>query len=262
VDFGSHLRQARERRGISLRQIAIATKISVRVLEALERNDISKLPGGIFSRAFVKSYAVEVGLDSEETVREFVKQFASESMESNAPVTTNPIAETSDDEQAFQNQQRMAGALLRLVIFSVPLAIALIYFTVFRKAPAEERQTPPSTAAATAPGQNEGAATPASDAPAAAASMPAAVPNALTIELRPQARCWVELWVDGKRAVSREMQAGEREMARARDRITLRVGDASALAFVINDKPGRRLGEAGEVVNVTITKDNFRTFLQ
>ena len=70
TDFGSKLREARERRGISLRQIANATKISVRALEALERNDISRLPGGIFSRAFVRSYAVEVGLDAEATIQD------------------------------------------------------------------------------------------------------------------------------------------------------------------------------------------------
>ena len=61
--FGARLRDARERRGMSLRQIANTTKIAVSVLEALERNDISKLPGGIFCRAFVRSYASEVGLD-------------------------------------------------------------------------------------------------------------------------------------------------------------------------------------------------------
>ena len=62
-DFGGKLREAREGRGISLRQIATSTKISVAALEALERNDVSKLPGGVFSRAFVRSYASEVGLD-------------------------------------------------------------------------------------------------------------------------------------------------------------------------------------------------------
>ena len=66
-DFGGRLREARERRGVTLRQIAAATKISVRVLEALERNDISLLPGGIFSRAFVRSYAIQVGLDPEDS---------------------------------------------------------------------------------------------------------------------------------------------------------------------------------------------------
>ena len=45
-DFGSRLRDARERRGMSLRHIANATKITVAALDALERNDISRLPGG------------------------------------------------------------------------------------------------------------------------------------------------------------------------------------------------------------------------
>src|SRR4051794_39535358 len=60
-DFGGTLRAARERRGLSLRQIATATKISMLTLEALERNDLARLPGGIFSRAFVRAYALEVG---------------------------------------------------------------------------------------------------------------------------------------------------------------------------------------------------------
>src|SRR5919197_5232621 len=77
-DFGGTLREARERRGISLRQIANATKISVSVLESLERNDISRLPGGIFGRAFVRSYAIEVGLNPEETVKEFLERFQAE----------------------------------------------------------------------------------------------------------------------------------------------------------------------------------------
>src|SRR5882672_6216272 len=78
--FGSKLRDARERKGISLRQIANATKISVSALEALERNDISRLPGGIFSRAFVRSYAVEVGLEPEEAIQEFLAQFPHDSV--------------------------------------------------------------------------------------------------------------------------------------------------------------------------------------
>src|ERR671922_1093815 len=89
-DFGGKLRQARERRGISLRQIAASTKISAAALEALERNDISKLPGGIFSRAFVRSYAIEVGLDPEETVRDFMLQFPHDSVTAGSPHAPQP----------------------------------------------------------------------------------------------------------------------------------------------------------------------------
>ena len=86
-DFGGKLRDARERRGISLRQIANATKISIAALEALERNDISRLPGGIFSRAFVRSYAVEVGLDPETTIQEFIAQFPNDSVTAGHPTS-------------------------------------------------------------------------------------------------------------------------------------------------------------------------------
>ena len=63
-DLGKKLREARERRGLSLRHIANSTKIAVSILDALERNDISRLPGGIFGRSFVRSFATEVGLGS------------------------------------------------------------------------------------------------------------------------------------------------------------------------------------------------------
>src|SRR5437899_11057192 len=62
-----------------------ATKISVSQLEALERNDISRLPGGIFSRAFVRSYAAEVGVDPEQTVRDFLSQFPHDSVTIGSP---------------------------------------------------------------------------------------------------------------------------------------------------------------------------------
>src|SRR5229473_1977267 len=89
-DFGTRLRAARERKGITLRQIANATKISIGVLEALERNDISRLPGGIFSRAFVRSYAIEIGLEPEETIREFIAQFPHGSVTAGHP-TSAPL---------------------------------------------------------------------------------------------------------------------------------------------------------------------------
>jgi transcriptional regulator with XRE-family HTH domain len=74
-DFGARLRRARESRGLSLRDIANVTKISTLVLEALERGDAGRLPGGVFSRAFVREYAKQVGLDPEQAVRDFVEAF-------------------------------------------------------------------------------------------------------------------------------------------------------------------------------------------
>ena len=69
--FGENLRREREMRGVSLEEISSATKISMRFLEAIEREDFSILPGGIFSRSFIRSYAKYLGLDEERTVAEF-----------------------------------------------------------------------------------------------------------------------------------------------------------------------------------------------
>lgn len=84
-DFGIKMKRLREERGVSLRQIADVTRISVSVLEALERSDISRLPGGIYSRALVRSYALEVGLDPEETIRDFLSQFPHDSVTAGSP---------------------------------------------------------------------------------------------------------------------------------------------------------------------------------
>lgn len=72
--LGPYLRRERERRGLSLRTISESTKVSVALLEGLEADDISRWPGGIFRRAFVRSYAQCVGLDPDEIVRRFEQQ--------------------------------------------------------------------------------------------------------------------------------------------------------------------------------------------
>jgi cytoskeletal protein RodZ len=69
--LGARLRYERERRQISLPSIAERTKIGVGLLQALERDDVSRWPGGIFRKSFVRSYAEAIGLNADEIVREF-----------------------------------------------------------------------------------------------------------------------------------------------------------------------------------------------
>ena len=73
--FGARLRRERERRQISLASIAANTKISMSLLQGLERDDVSRWPHGIFRRSFVRDYATAIGLDPEETIREFQMRF-------------------------------------------------------------------------------------------------------------------------------------------------------------------------------------------
>jgi transcriptional regulator with XRE-family HTH domain len=73
--FGPRLRSERERRGISLDTIASVTKVGIELWEGLERNDFSRWPTGIFARAFVRDYALAVGLDPDEVIDEFCRLF-------------------------------------------------------------------------------------------------------------------------------------------------------------------------------------------
>src|SRR5438105_231144 len=73
--FGRRLRRERERRQIALASIAENTKISVSLFEDLERDDVSRWPSGIFRRSFIRAYAKAVGLDPDETTREFLERF-------------------------------------------------------------------------------------------------------------------------------------------------------------------------------------------
>lgn len=123
ADFGARLREARERRGVSLRTIADATKISVRALEALERNDISQLPGGIFSRAFVRAYANEVGLDPEQATTEFITQFPHDFVTQGHPKTRSLIDELHDEPR------RASGVTpLRVLLIVIPVIAIAAYF--------------------------------------------------------------------------------------------------------------------------------------
>jgi transcriptional regulator with XRE-family HTH domain len=75
TSFGADLRRERERRQISLAAIAATTKINVALFEALERDDASKWPSGIFRRSFIRAYAQGIGLDPDAVARDFAERF-------------------------------------------------------------------------------------------------------------------------------------------------------------------------------------------
>lgn len=254
TDVGARLRAAREAKQISLREIANTTKISVSALEALEENDINQLPGGIFTRAFVRSYAAEVGLDPEDTMRDFVAQ---------APEAGIDEEETYDhhahEPDLFQSQQRMAGTVLKLIAIGLPVAGLLLYLgTRIVTTGSDSPEAPPATTT-TAPASPAPVERPVRTEPPVTAQSMAQGP--LTIVLRPLADCWVSLRVDGESVFERVMRSGERESYEAEDEIILNVGDAGAFAFAINQQTGRSLGASGEVVTATITPQNFRSYV-
>ncbi|MBI3492030.1 MAG: DUF4115 domain-containing protein [Acidobacteria bacterium] len=274
-DFGKTLREARERRGVTLRQIANTTKISVSQLEALERNDISRLPGGIFSRGIVRSYATEIGLDPEATIHDFIAHFSHDE----AVTAGHPTSEQNEDNEALESDRRMAGTFIWLIGISLPVAGAVLYFgTVGRQvaavAPKLTTQTravesapvealPAAVTPEPTPVQRaapEPAATPArpADPPAPATT----VEDRLTVGLSVKRPCWVSATVDGRRAIERLLQAGTQTTLDVRRELVLTTGDAAALSVTLNGADAKPLGKSGEVVTTRFTLANFKEYLQ
>lgn len=262
-DFGGKLRLARERRGISLRQIASSTKIPIAALEALERNDLSKLPGGIFSRAFVRSYAVEVGLNPDDTVREFLERFHDV-----APPAAGPGV-VPDEDSNFENHRRVAGVALKLALVSIPLIAGVLYFAL-RSRPADAVPDAPETAIAAVPSQTAPdevaaaarAVAPTASAPAGPAAVSTPAPKSMRLELHPTGDCWIRLTIDGRPALSRVMLAGERIVQEVRETVVIEVGDAGAFAFSVDGRLGKPLGETGQVRTARITRASLAQYLQ
>ncbi|MEO7143598.1 MAG: helix-turn-helix transcriptional regulator, partial [Bryobacteraceae bacterium] len=71
TSIGEALRRERLRLGLDLGQIAERTKIGTRFLQAMEADDFGKLPGGVFSRSFLRQYAGILGLDEEAISAEY-----------------------------------------------------------------------------------------------------------------------------------------------------------------------------------------------
>jgi cytoskeletal protein RodZ len=246
-DFGGKLRQARERRGISLRQIASSTKIAAAALDALEKNDISKLPGGIFSRAFVRSYAVEVGLDPDETVKEFLDRFNQD-----APPSAEAMAAAiPEEEKQFEQRQRKALKALGFGVLLLVVLIVILFFALRRRSAAPAEVVVPPAATAPEPVPPPVPAPPA--APDTGAPAAAALAGQLKLEVHPTSECWVALTVDGRKVFARVMKAGERESQIVQREAIVEVGDAGAFAFSVDGRPGKSLGDKGQVKTLRLT---------
>lgn len=284
MNFGTHLREAREKRGVSLRQIATSTRISIRTLEALENNEIKKLPGGIFSRAFVRSYAQEIGIDPDEAVREFVHQFPLEHVTAGTKSANDRVV--AHGEEGVRRRQQQFSLAVTLAIL-IPLAALVVYFVISsrRSSAAAGTIDAASTAPVEARADNAGGALPTAQpspsstaagalSPAAphaikpsantvAASNGAIAPNEpLRLRIAPSGPCWVRVRADGEIRHQKLMQKGEVFEHEAKDGFEVLIGDAGTFRYTINDRPGRATGESGDVVVARINRGTLANWLQ
>ena len=242
--FGDKLRTERELRGVSLREIAEGTKISVRFLQALEEGRVDVLPGGLFPRAFVRQYALFLGLDAERAVADFVSAHGEEPAERRTHAGT-------------PRRRRVSLGHVFLAAVAV-LAVALTFRRGGERGPSPSESTPRPVVAAPAVLPTDRVYPSPSVAPASEGAV-----DTLVLTMRAQQDCWVEVRADGETVMNRVLAEGESQTLEARGEIVLSVGNAGGLSIRVNDRPTLPLGRSGEVrKNIVITRQNLPSLVQ
>jgi cytoskeleton protein RodZ len=137
LTLGEKLRQAREARGTSISDVAEQTRISAHYLACIENDDFRTLPGGIFNKGFVKSFARAVGVDEQEALQDYAQLIANQgSTVDDDPKTYRPEVLT-DERHSVSNVPTIIFAVVILALMTVGI-LFLVNFL---------QQTPTQTAA-------------------------------------------------------------------------------------------------------------------
>jgi cytoskeleton protein RodZ len=141
-NFGSYLKHERELRGVPLEEISGATKIHIRFLQALEDNNFDELPGEVFIKGYIRSYANTIGSDVEEMLNIYEESVGNKSIENNS----DSASESNTSAKNFLGFA-LAGLIILALIFGVRFLISSKNNSPVKNVELNQKQnvTPPSS---------------------------------------------------------------------------------------------------------------------
>ena len=216
MSFGTWLRRQREARSIELREIADHTKISIRYLEALERDRFDVLPAPVFTKGFLSQYGLYVGLDPDQVVNTYL----------NALQESDPAA---SEEPVKRRAGGLPGVVLLLLIVALLGILALGWYLIYgRERSASLEAASPPIAAPSLPPPAPVRAEPIPPSPETAVVAP------LVVTLDFVDDCWLETVVDGERQLSEQVGKGESRRILGQELVMLTLGNAPGVRVEVN----------------------------
>ena len=262
--FGAKLKREREKKGITLDDISLSTKIGTRLLRALEDEHFDQLPGGIFNKGFVRAYARHLGLDEDQTISDYL------AASGDAPPAKTLEPQIADALEARAEDAPTGVAQIPWGYLAIALLLIALGFAVWgfnsREKERESREatptpavpakqtsepvTPPVTQTQSAPSESQ---PPAETPPPALASVPVAAPAAgeFVVEMKAHDQSWVSIKTDADPVTEATLESGTEKSIHAKDSITIRAGNVGALDFYWNGKQLPSQGVDGEVKTLT-----------
>jgi transcriptional regulator with XRE-family HTH domain len=164
--FGQKFREERERRGFTLDDVSGVTKIGSRMLQAIEQEQFSVLPGGVFNKGFVRAYAKHLGFNPEQSVAEYLAALRQAQLDEQTAAWDQPLPsapppalqqkpspQPSSDQRSTLRESPLPQALLQppphspLPLWVSPKSSALKERSSKERSPqqrsSEERAIPP-----------------------------------------------------------------------------------------------------------------------
>ena len=114
-NFGSYLKSERELRGVPLEEISTTTKIPIRFLQALENNQFDELPGEVFIRGYIRSFAQAIGFDGDEMISAYDETIIK-------PSTSSKNKNNLIENQNSENKNSLLG---------LPFPHTITFFSLF-----------------------------------------------------------------------------------------------------------------------------------
>ncbi len=244
--FGERLKRERELREVTIKEIASATRIAAKFLQALENEEWEKLPGGVFGRGFVRSVARYLGLSEENLLSDYDQARG----EAAIPPTQKP-------EERIPSPPKWvpAAAVVLLVAVVVGLAFGGRYAWRWYAA---HRAAKKASAVVSIPSSN--VATQNLFANSSSSTPPSAneKPFPLDLSVAASAAIRVKVATDGMVVYDTELAAGQNLHFPASDNIEVTASDASALLLELNGQkvmPARTPGSSG---TISLTSKDLR----
>lgn len=255
LTLGEKLRQAREARGISISEVAEQTRISALYLEAIENDDYRTLPGGIFNKGFLKSFAKFVGVDEQEALQDYSRLLAEQgSADSlNDPKTYRPEVLTDDRSRSSMLPTLIIAAII-LTLFAGGIYFGVDYYQKSQNQPVANNNANHSAnnAANTNVNSNVNA-------------QPVVSTNEINVEFKADETVAVTYTTDGKGA-NKNVTPSDPLVVKAQQSVKLRYyrGFADKVQLTVNGKsikpPAPPAKGAG--IEFEINKDNIAQILQ
>lgn len=295
--FGENLRREREMRGVTLDEISTSTKINPHLLQAIEADDFAKLPGGIFTRSFIRAYAGYLGLDEERVMAEFQLVAPRVDLDVRRLSTANPLPPKSTGSRAGIISAVVAVLLLaggyalfryshRALSEGTPVSITPSTSSSPAAAASASSATPSPSASTSAP---QSISSPATNAPSNATAAggasgvnpqpvtsgsPAAVGTAngtaaassktigqgsMTLQVAATERVWVAVGGDGKTLLQKTLDPNYVATFRANDYFDVTTGNAQGVILTLNGETLKPLGRYGEFKKVRLTPQGIQS---